>query len=117
MHHREMETMTRDGLGPQEAADILFFEAEASEGFLSSLESERVFDNVHWQQLWDAVASLISHHNGMLGTWATYDLLRVVDAVRKHGQDLVGRTYDSLDAFEERVLEANIFLNDVFSAP
>ncbi len=109
--------MTFAEFSPQEAADILFFEAESPEGFLSTLESKRLFDDEHWQRLWDAVASLVSHNNGSLGSWATYDLLRVIDAIQEHGKALIGREYDSIDAFEERILEANTFLNDVFTAP
>ncbi|GEM_PF-3099749 len=99
----------------EEAADILFFEAEAANGFLS-LFNQRIFDEVHWQRLWQAVASLITHGSGTLDPWAAYDLARVIEAVQAAGQSLVGRTYDSLDGFEEKVLAANNFLNDVLTS-
>jgi hypothetical protein len=100
-------------LEPQIAADILFYEAEAADGFLSMLISERVFSESHWQRLWTAVASLFHHNNGGLDTWETYDLAQIVNAIQRHGQTLVGRKYDSLDEFELRVLEANAFLHDI----
>jgi hypothetical protein len=109
--------MTPDGIDPKDAADILFFEAEAGAGFLRKMELERQFDDDHWQRLWDAAASLISHHNGTLDTWSTFDLMRIVEAVQLEGQKLAGRSYNELDDFEEQVLEANLFLSNIFTAP
>ncbi len=100
-------------LEPHKAADILFFEAEAADGFLSLLNTKRVFDETHWQRLWMAVASLFHHENGELNTWQAYDLARIVGAIQYHSQSLIGRQYDSLDEFESRVLEAYAFLQDV----
>lgn len=102
-------------MGQAEASDQLFYEVEAPDGFLATLEHEQVFDTEGWQRLWQAVASLIHHANGDLDIWATYDLSRIVQAVQKRGQALVGRRFDSLDAFETAILDANIFLNDVLN--
>ncbi len=107
--------MTPDETTPQEAADILLFESESASGFLSRLEAERVFDTEGWQVLWQAVASLISHNNGSLDTWSSYDLSRIVETVQSIGQDLIGRPYEELDEFDEHILAANAFLNEVFS--
>jgi hypothetical protein len=107
--------MVPDDIGPQEAADILLYESEAPDGFLTRLESQRVFDTEGWQLLWQAVASLISHNNGTLDTWASYDLSRVIAAVQRHSQALIGRPYEELDEFDEHILAANSFLNEVFN--
>ena len=97
------------------ASDRLFYEVEAPDGFLATLERDRAFDTEGWQRLWRAVASLIHHTNGDLDAWATYDLSRIVAAVQKRGQELIGRRFDSLDPFETAILDANIFINDVLS--
>ena len=102
-------------MGPEEASDRLFYEVEAPDGFLATLERDRVFDMEGWQRLWQAVASLIHHTNGDLDVWASYDLARLVTAVQSRGQKLVGRRFDSLDSFETAILDANIFLNDVLN--
>ncbi|NPV65523.1 MAG: hypothetical protein HPY64_00090 [Anaerolineae bacterium] len=103
-------------LEQQEAADILFFEAEGRGGFLDSLESRRIFDELHWQRLWQAVASLAHYTNGVLDIWAEYDLSRIIDAIQKHSLALVGRQYSSLDDFERHVLDAALFLQNIFSS-
>lgn len=107
--------MTPDEITPQEAADILLFEAESTIGFLARLENQREFDTEGWQVLWQAVASLISSNNGSLDTWSSYDLARIVDSVQRIGQDLIGRPYEELDEFDEHILAANAFLNEVFN--
>ncbi len=106
--------MTLDALEIQEASDRIFFETEASEGFLACLERDNVFDEESWHRLWEAVASLIRYQNGTLDLWATYDLSRVVAAVQERGQALVGRNYSSLTDQELAILEANIFINEIF---
>ena len=107
--------MEQEVLGPEEASDQLFYEVEAPDGFLATLERRRDFDTAGWQRLWQAVASLIHHANGELDIWATYDLSRVVSAVQTRGHQLVGRRFDSLDPFETAILDANIFVNDVLN--
>lgn len=108
--------MTIDDHHLFEAADTLFFEAEAPDGFLVSLESQRVFDDAHWQRLWEAVASLIAVHNGDLDTWTNYDLMRIIDSVQAEGVKLTGRNYQQLNDFELQILEANVFIRDTFAA-
>jgi len=108
--------MTSAVLEPQEAADILFFEAEGEGGFLHRLEAERVFDNLHWQRLWLAVASLVHHTNGALDVWAEYDLSRIIAAIQEHSRALVGRRYSTLDDFEKQILDAALFLQNIFTA-
>ncbi len=107
--------MTSEQIEPQEAADILLYESEARQGFLARLEVEHVFDAEGWQLLWQAVACLIAANNGTLDVWAAFDLSRIVEAVQKHGQVLIGRPYEELDEFDEHILAANAFLNEVFS--
>ncbi|MBN2469332.1 MAG: hypothetical protein JXN59_01310, partial [Anaerolineae bacterium] len=84
-------------------------------GFLNKLRSQRTFDDQHWQRLWSAVASLTHHNRGALDAWSAYDLAQIVVTVQALGQALRGRTIDSLDTFESEILEANLFLNDLFS--
>ncbi len=108
--------MVLDKVGPQESADILFYEVQSPDGFLALLESSREFDVEHWQRLWDAVASLLSQQNGKLDIWSTFDLNRVIEAIQAHGLRLVGRPYDGLDDFEKAVLEANMFINNIFAS-
>lgn len=92
---------------------MLLFEAEAAEGFLKRLIGEREFDPAGWQRIWTAVASLLHHHNGELDSWETFDLTRIIHVIQEAGQALNGRTYDSLDAFEVQILEANHMLGDL----
>ncbi len=108
--------MTRETIEMQEASDRIFFETEAPEGFLACLERDNVFHEENWQRLWEAVTVLIRYQNGMLDLWATYDLSRVVAAVRERGQTLIGRSYTSLTEQEFAILEANAFINEIFSA-
>lgn len=99
--------------GVTEATDTLLYEAEAADGFLNRLTTDRVFEAVRWQRLWNAVASLVHHRNGELTAWESYDLTRIISAVQESGQALVGREYDSLDTFEMQILEANTLLQDI----
>ncbi len=102
-------------LDQQEAADILFYEAEGQGGFLDSLE-KRTFDDLHWQRLWLAVASLAHHTGGVLDIWAEYDLSRIIIAIQKRSLALVGRQYSSLDEFERRVLDATLLIQNMFNS-
>lgn len=97
----------------EEAADIIFFEAESPYGFLARLNA-RTFDGAHWQQLWQAVAQLANYNGGMFDIWTTFDLARVIRAVKERGQWLSGRSSEDLDEFEQYVLAANQFINEVF---
>ena len=108
--------MNPDDLSEHEAADILFFEAESPDGFRVQLEHERRFLAEGWQNLWQAVASLVSHNNGSLDVWASYDLSRVIGAVQEVGMTLQERPVDSLDEFEEKIAAANMFVNEIFGA-
>jgi hypothetical protein len=108
--------MHTDLIARDRAADTLFYAAEAPDGFLTKLMQERVFKAEDWQTMWDAVASLIQHDNGMLDNWAAYDLSRIIGAVQALSHDLVGRSYDSLNDFEEHILEANLFISEIMSA-
>lgn len=105
--------MSSNPPGVIEAANVLLYEAEAPDGFLNRLVADRVFEATGWQRLWTAVANLIQHRNGELSTWESYDLTRIVHAVQEAGRALVGRQYESLDAFESQVLEANSLLQDI----
>ena len=108
--------MHTDLIARDRAADTLFYAAEAPDGFLTTLVQERVFKAADWQTMWDAVASLIQHDNGMLDNWAAYDLSRIIGTVQALSHELVGRSYDSLDNFEERILEASLFIAEITSA-
>ena len=107
--------MITDEIDPQEAADALFFEVEAPHGFLEQLKTEHMFDPEGWQNLWQAVANLVTYHNGTLDVWASYDLSRIVDVIRRMGQELHGQSMDNLNEFDEQILAANAFLNEIFT--
>lgn len=98
---------------PQQATDMLLYEAEAADGFLKRLVHQREFDTAGWQRIWTAVASLLHHRNGELDSWETYDVTRIIGVIQQIGQALDGRAYNSLDDFEIQVLEANHMLGDM----
>ncbi|MBN1967043.1 MAG: hypothetical protein JW910_20485 [Anaerolineae bacterium] len=101
-------------IGPEEAADIVFYEVEGPDGFLARLEKQRVFDPNHWQQFWQAVAVLLSHHHGTLDVWASFDVSRLVTAIEVRAEQLVGRAEPSLSDFEVHILAAYAFINELF---
>lgn len=102
--------------GPEEAADIVFYEVEAPDGFLHRLE-ERVFAHGNWQRFWQAVATLLTESHGTLDVWASYDVSRMITAVQVRGDHLAGHAHDTLDEFEVHILAAYAFIDELFSAP